>query len=123
MKISKELVSTVLGIEISEVHIVNNIINYIVPNYETSEDNEIVYIDLGQNINIYEFAHKCKEYCCFNFGIKLYSEVRKGDSRCSILKHRDGELINKQLTGKNEPEAIFKATEYVIKNKEQNGKN
>ena len=68
-------------------------------------------------INIYELANKCKDYCCFSFGIKLYSEVRKRDSRCCISKNRDGEMINKQIIGKTEPEAIFKAAEWVLNNK------
>ena len=66
-------------------------------------------------INIYELAHKCKDYCCFSFGIKLYSEVRTRDSRCCISKNRDGEIINKQIIGKTEPEAIFKAAEWVLR--------
>lgn len=62
VKISKELVSAVLQIDIKDISIIGSTLNYTIPNHETEEDGELVYIDLGQNINIYEFAFKCKEW-------------------------------------------------------------
>ena len=104
--ISKELLSEVVGLCCGVKSIRNS---------------EVVYWFncIGEvresSINIYELALKCKDYCCFSFGIKLYSEVRKRDSRCCISKNRDGEMINKQIIGKTEPEAIFKAAEWVLR--------
>lgn len=62
MNIIKELLSEVLEVEIIDFNIIGNKLNYIIPNYETEEDGDLIYIDLGQNINIYEFAFKCKEW-------------------------------------------------------------
>ena len=62
LEINKELVTEVLGKEISQIQIIGNTLNYIIPNVESQEDDELVYIDLGLNINIYEFAFKCKEW-------------------------------------------------------------
>lgn len=58
--ISKELLNEVLNTEAASVSIIGNTVNYVVKNYETQEDDELVYIDLGANINIYELTHKCK---------------------------------------------------------------
>jgi hypothetical protein len=72
--ISKELLSEVLGQEVSDVEVIGNKVNYICPNYETEEDGESVYINLGTNINIYELAHKCKVYVYKNYGYKIIDE-------------------------------------------------
>ena len=105
--VSKQLLETVLELKIQGDFIVfNDRIDF------------VYYIDstsFNKIINIYELANLCKQYCCSIFDIKLYSEVRKSDSRCCISKNRNGEIINKQIIGKTEPEAILKATEWVFR--------
>lgn len=105
--ISKELLETVLKLKIQDYFIVFNDRIDLVYDIDSTSFNKI--------INIYELANLCKKYCCSTFDIKLYSEVRKSDSRCCISKHRNGELINKQITAKTEPEAIFNATEWLLR--------
>lgn len=115
--ISKELLSEVLGEEVSAMHIRGNKLNYVVPNYETEEDGEIVYIDLGTNINIYELAHKCKENARAK-GYLLYSypiDVLYSRYACDVKDKRGVQLM--MQSGESEPEAIFKACEWILKEK------
>ena len=108
LEINKELVIEVLGKEISQIQIIGNTLNYIIPNVESQEDDELVYIDLGLNINIYEFAFKCKEWALTQ-GIYIFSS----STSCSIF--RDGTLIGISSDENNEVKAIIKACNWVLK--------
>ncbi|WBC28493.1 hypothetical protein TPMD03_22 [Thiohalocapsa phage LS06-2018-MD03] len=112
--INKELLSEVLGEDISECSIICNQVNYIVSNYER-EDGELIYINLSMNINIHELAHKCKEWIFsknYYFHIEEYNSndvtvyIYKKDASC----RDDFEEI---LSAKNYIEAIIKACEWI----------
>ena len=118
LKISKELVSKVLGKEISQIQIVGNTLNYVIPNAESQEDDELAYIDLGLNINIYEFAFKCKEWAYKNFKIMLLSHCSgqcyiNGDLSPLMLNWWNG-TKSYQVESDTEVEAIFKACNWLL---------
>lgn len=116
--ISKELLSEVLKQE-------TRFIRYVANNtYEVHFEKPIrlKYII----INIYELAYKCKEWA-FNKGYELRTSTR------GIIDVYDHIYINKEdgLTGEfidcrqesdTEPEAIFKACQWILDNKQKRGK-
>ena len=122
LKISKELIRAVLKIDIKDVSIIGSTLNYTILNHETEEDGELVYIDLGQNINIYEFAFKCQE-----------SAIDKGFDICPKMDNNgfyrlltDDNIIGFKVEDKftfsesispcsSRVEAIFKAYEWILK--------
>jgi len=103
--ISKELLSEVFGWKIK---FVNPRIN----------DNEISFIDYNGNtdsFNVYYVAHKCKEWA-----------LEQGfETRVTFDKNYKGIWIKKRFgfaeesfMANTEPEAIFKACQWVLDNKE-----
>ncbi|WP_323586046.1 hypothetical protein [Aliarcobacter butzleri] len=116
VKISKELVSAVLQIDIKDISIIGSTLNYTIPNHETEEDGELVYIDLGQNINIYEFAFKCKEWaldqnCC----IRSYILKQEKKGRTKLEYHYLANMPSEVFEEDTEVEAIIKACEWILK--------
>jgi hypothetical protein len=74
---------------------------------------------LGYEINIYRFAHMCKKWALANGWV---FQVRTGNtlSVIDILNDKNKELhTTKQITANAEPEAIFKACEWVLNRKEK----
>lgn len=76
------------------------------------------YIDYGiQWINIHELAHKCKKWA-FNQNYWLDSRItfNKGGAR---IEERHSDFIKdpKDFTEKTEPEAVFKACQWILDNK------
>ena len=123
MNIIKELLSEVLEVEIIDFNIIGNKLNYIIPNYETEEDGDLIYIDLGQNINIYEFAFKCKEWALIK-GYIIDSLIRgycSGKAICFVYvddwQSEFSENCLKSFTEDTEIEAIIKACEWILENK------
>lgn len=124
VKISKELVSAVLQIDIKDISIIGSTLNYTIPNHETEEDGELVYIDLGQNINIYEFAFKCKEWA-FNNGYILNYRVNSNPKTFThmlkIEKIKINDYIksfdNEDIYYKQEMELIYiiESCEWILK--------
>ena len=98
---SKELISEVLSKEVEEERFIDS--------------NSLTYVNSGiyEDINIYEFAFKCKEWA-FDKGYTLTS----GNNHlifmsCSIRRT----LTDDDWTdfySDTEPEAIFKACEYIM---------
>ncbi len=120
--ISKELLSEVLGSEVKS--------------YQTKEDNYsikknelgIIYASSGiipvfGVINIHELAHKCKEWA-FHRGVSIYCiqyKIDKGEYCVYIYDiHEETEILDTgvdDMTFATEPEAIFKACEWIKDNK------
>ena len=112
MDISKKLVETVIGEDIyGTILIEDSIVKY--TTLESSEHGFDTFIN--NQINIYEFAFKCKEWAVLQ-GIAIESGKYKIDDdeyicryylpgRCSIWQN---------YFGLTELEAIFKACEWVI---------
>ena len=104
---SKELISEVLSKEVEEERFIDS--------------NSLTYVNSGiyEDINIYELAHKCKEWAysqgyIISSGLTPVLGVNK-DGWAEVFSCStplDGKLHTfKQLS---EPEAIFKACEYIM---------
>jgi hypothetical protein len=107
--ISKELLSEVL-----------NDGKYI-PNFWEEEKEIIVlgnnqYYCEEQKINIYELAHKCKEWAS-SYGFSCMSRPRFSSGwLCELMS--DYGVEDEQFEAKTEPEAIFQACQWILENKE-----
>lgn len=108
--ISKELLSEVLGKEI-EIGI-KSILG------ESYIEYKIILPSGGKlirDMNIYELAYKCKEWAYEN-DYYVYSIITFAAEGSCYLTHEDD--ISKRLKtfdANNEPEAIFKACDYILK--------
>lgn len=103
--ISKELLSEILGVDIKQlvkVRILDNELEY--------QDSFEVGTGVFSYINIYELAHRCKEWThnngywmdsCFTGQVKLY---HSGETYPFKTLH----------TETTEPQAIFKACEWIL---------
>lgn len=98
---SKELLSEVLGIDVDKV--------------KGIEENTLIYVCVHScrwydEINIYEFAQKCKEWAN-NKGYVIFSSVQLTGWAVFIQTDKDGIIASFEGI---EQEAIFKACEYIL---------
>jgi hypothetical protein len=104
LKISKELLSEVLNLNITYIERCNNSIVYKVSVYDREEE-----------VNIYEFVFKCKEWALTK-GYFIYST-----NELSFIKTFSLETIETFSNGKDtEIECILKACEWVLKEINEN---
>lgn len=118
LEISKELLSEVLGDEYNDrlVDWFQIEDNYLRTYYDCGRyDYKGRPTGLGIEINIYEFAFKCKEWAYSTYGIMIQSYPYCGKSRADALKGLEVDEVFKENT---EVEAIIKACEWILK--EQN---
>jgi hypothetical protein len=114
---SKELLSEVLGERIREFDIKGSVLEIIVLrdcNFAPYNHPPRIQKDCGiiKDINIYELAHKCKEWAMAR-GYFIYSSC-DGDT---ILINDDGNDITKfadQPQADTEPESVTKACEWLL---------
>lgn len=107
--ISKELLSEVLEIKVfAEIREDDDIRNNILVYWEFDG-----YGNECRNINIYELAFKCKKWAYSNS-----NEIISYTEGAEIYQTQLDEKI-KTFYGDTEEEAIFKACEWILKNKEQ----
>lgn len=113
--ISKELLKEILGIRWSD-----SIRGGVAEEKFAQVGNYIYFGYKGYNhwndaINIYELAHKCKEWA-LKHKKELLSCTRKDKSICDIYG-----LVSPNFTfyGDTEPDAIFKACQYILDNKDK----
>lgn len=110
--ISRELLSEVLGTKTIQMNPIlenNNMVGYLVYG---SQDTITQIRSNHKQINIYELAHKCKEWA-LKKGYILHSSL----STFTVMDKQDG--ISYYGNGfDNEPEAIFKACQWILDNKE-----
>lgn len=102
LKISKELLSEVLKF---------TKYNFIKEGFIEIEDSILKYgvkHNIYEKINIYELAHKCKEWAIKN-DFFIFSGYN-GNYNC-FVNHSGNRFF-----GDTEPEAIFKATQYIYNN-------
>ena len=125
--ISKELLSTVLDnevpyqVKVHKIIIKNNSLNY----FYNSKDSGGGLFEANEYINIYELAHKCKEWAVNLSPNKhaLSSYPRWGDIRnykktngfYYICQHL---VSGAQFEAETECEAIFKACQWILDNKD-----
>lgn len=100
MKISKELLSEVLKLNITYTERCNNSIVYKISVYDREEE-----------VNIYELAHKCKEWA-FNKGYSI--SIHQSEISGYIAEIHCGWSVT-DFHSRFEPEAIIKACEWVLK--------
>ena len=75
----------------------------------TMDENEIVFWKDGEmhcDINIYELAHKCKEWALVH-GYDIGSTINEA----WIVQN---DLVGEEFTANSEPEAIFQACERIL---------
>ena len=104
--VSKELLSEVFGWDIK---FVNPRVN----------DNEISFVDYNGNVdsfNVYYVAHKCKEWA-LGKGYTL-STSYQGVCYINLTIENNIYKYDKKITMETEPEAIFKACQWIYNNKE-----
>ena len=104
LKISKELLSEVLNLNITYIERCNNSIIYKISVYDREEE-----------INIYELAHKCKEWV-LKQGYRIIIDCSK-DIELGIRILKNGRDIYSN-ENKSEQQAIFKACQWILDNKE-----
>ena len=113
LKISKELVKNVL---VKETEYLSDDFTFNI------EDNHILFVDDGESqfeVNIYEFAFKCKEWAYKNFKIMLISHCSgqcyiNGDLSSLSLNWWNG-TKSYQVESNTEVEAILEACEWILK--------
>ena len=74
--------------------------------------------DWNQSINIYELAHRCKEWAFINYEFAIISYMSGEEQwECEIFKRYVGQstALGEYTDGMTEPEAIFKACEWILK--------
>ena len=121
--ISKELLSKVLDnevpyqVKVHKIIIKNNSLNY----FYNSKDSGGGLFEANEYINIYELAHKCKEWAVNLSPNKhaLSSYPRWGDIR--NYKKTNGSyyicqhlVSGVQFEAETEPEAIFRACQWIL---------
>ena len=65
-----------------------------------------------QGINIYELAHKCKEWA-LKYGYQLHSAMRNGNLPIGMLTYEQ-DVLRHYFKADTEPEVIFKACEWLL---------
>jgi len=131
--ISKELIKTVTGEEPDYIELVkgskweNNIKQTVRLNYKDEKE--------PIDINIYELAHKCKKWAVkeitkkfpYSPYIKTETIYPRGENKIYYFCELQSELIYidevnntyfKRFVAETEPEAVFKAVEWIYKQKE-----
>ena len=123
LKISKELLIEVLGSEYKQ---------RLVDWFQIEDDNFLrTYYDcgsyddkgrptgLGLEINIYEFAFKCKEWA-FKNKYKIQSQINESNKGHSHITKKNDDCWAKGFFENTEIEAIIKASEYILKEVNEN---
>ena len=102
---SKELISEVLSKEVEEERFIDS--------------NSLTYVNSGiyEDINIYELVHKCKEWAKLKHFIDIDSHSGCARWGAEAVSHngRPSVFYEQVFIGRTEPEAIFKACEYILK--------
>ena len=103
--ISKKLLSKIVGYEVTRID--SKIDEYNMLHYETK---------VLCRLNIYELAHKCKEWA-FKNNFYLYTWQRENNSTCSVKHIISTPPFVEEIGLYNmstEPESIFKACEWIL---------
>lgn len=112
MKISTELLSEVLKLSVKKHSLLNKQSNMINITYYPHDT--LIYTDY-MPINIYQLAHKCKVWA-LEQGYSVMSRTRLfGGWVCELMTDYGVEDI--QFDADTEPEAVFKACQWILDNK------
>lgn len=115
--ISKELLSEVLGCDCVACYFEDtyNLINYKYE-YDVTWSEETQYDN--SSINIYELAHKCKEWAVVKQFYNVASLLDYTGYTC-IIRQNPMTFLNTELRFRagTEPKAIFKACQWILEQK------
>jgi len=124
MNISKELLSEVLGFNVTYVETCTQTIKSRIKSDVSDSDIAIHDGNSYRYINIHELAHKCKEWADSK-GYTLNSWIADFTSDkilgwCELRDERTGKSIKECpiVSDNTEPEAVFKACQWILENKE-----
>lgn len=113
IEISKGLLSEVLHYDVYKIHIKNNTLEY---------DCDFDDVLIIRNINIYELAHKCKEWAAAKY-MPICSKTTRQGGIAKIRKKIDNKNHSNTIFSTeylhSEPEAIFKACQWILDNKDK----
>lgn len=112
--ISKELLNKVLNIEIVSYQMKQkNILAYEYNKVSKNQWSGKTFCN--RSMNIYELAHKCKEWAFNKDKYKwLFSYKAFTKCHCDIVDNHNRKYIFVSFAGNNEPEAIFKACQWIL---------
>lgn len=108
---SKELLSKVLGVYVTEFFLDCESLVYVYD--KIFNENE----QYKNDINIYELAHKCKEWALFEGHILsswMTNPMNEIECYC-----KSNNIDRYPFQANTEPEAIFKACEWILENKDK----
>ena len=117
--INKELLSKVLDnevpyqVKVHKIIIKNNSLNY----FYNSKDSGGGLFEANEYINIYELAHKCKEWALSKGYIINSGATTSNDWSSTIYKVIKENPYTKELShtwGQSENEAIFRACQWIL---------
>ena len=111
LKISKELIKNVL---IEETKNLSDDFTFNI------KDSYILFADEGEclfEVNIYEFAFKCKEWA-FKNKYKIQSQINASNESHSHITKKNDDYWAKGFFENTEIEAIIKACEFILTKKE-----
>ena len=121
--INKELLSKVLDnevpyqVKVHKIIIKNNSLNY----FYNSKDSGGGLFEANEYINIYELAHKCKEWIVSKgLSYAIYYDDSFKNYKCTVLQENcnDGFYsIGDTFVSSTEIEAVFSACRYILNNK------
>ena len=116
---SKELLGEVLKISkylLLSAHIHNDTVHYFIQG-NTVFETENTIVNNHKTINIYELAHKCKEWALFEGHIlSSWMTNPMNEIECCC---RSNNIDRYPFQANTEPEAIFKACEWILENKDK----
>ena len=111
LKISKELIKNVLAKE------TKNLSDDFIFNIE---DNYLLFVDDGESqfeVNIYEFAFKCKEWALLE-GYKIQTQINSENKGHSNITKINNDYWAKGFFEDTEIKSIIKSCEFILTKKE-----
>ena len=125
MNISKELLSEVLSFNenwyVYSLYLEDNILNINAKSSANEKASDFI------EINIYELAHKCKEWATENKYTILTENMYPNGYFAYVLSNKESienygylcehKVIEDIPHNKTEPEAVFKACQWILENK------
>lgn len=115
--ISKELLSEVLGIDVKKCSLLNKSTNCVNITYYPHDDFSYTNI---KTENIYELTHKCK-LKMFDLGYAIKIDILGVEYwNIEVENCHTGKVCyNEDFDHTEEPEAIFKACQWILENKDK----
>ena len=117
--ISKELLSVIMGDKIERFRILNNIVHI----YYLNDEQEYF-------ISVYELAYRCREWAMTaGYQVSACRPIVQDDTGAQVINywykayifkfklgayHGPEQILNFDVNAKSEPEAVFKACDWIL---------